>query len=94
MKRTILPLIALSTSILLSGCETLGGVMEVMSSVAADEAAKRQDDPAAYQACGSAYEVCKANGGDSSACTAERNALQRASIKCIRVGVFNGTRAN
>lgn len=77
----------------LAGCEVIGGVLEAAASVAADENAKRADDPAAYAACDKTYNICKISGGlGTSACEEQRSILVEEGIYCLKAGVTSGSR--
>jgi hypothetical protein len=72
----------------------MSAVAEGLGSYAADENAKRQDDPAAYAACDKAFNICKANGGfGTPPCEEQRSILMEESIYCMKVGVTTGSRA-
>ena len=76
-----------------SGCEVMGTLAEGAGSYLADENAKRQDDPAAYQACDHAYEMCKQAGGFGTAsCESQRSMLTQEGIYCPKVAIMSGTR--
>ncbi len=92
-RASILGSAALVLCNLLSGCEVLGGIVEAAASVAADENAKRADDPAAYAACDKTFNICKASGGfGTSACEEQRSILVEEGIYCLKAGVTTGSR--